>query len=128
MTKKKKNTEDGKQKSEDRELKGTINNVQIFDKALSDKEVKQKYKESVDNTVDEQVDKTVDEAEQDKKSAEAPAAPERGTRWHFPNASQCPRCRTHDTVATSTRGNKQYRVCRRGHCRYRYCVKGVKEK
>jgi len=50
------------------------------------------------------------------------------TRWHFPNALQCPRCRTHDTVATSTKGNKQYRVCRRGHCRYRYCVTGITER
>jgi len=49
------------------------------------------------------------------------------TRWHFPNANECPRCKTHDTIATSTKGNKQYRVCRRGHCRYRYCVTGVKE-
>lgn len=67
-----------------------------------------------------------------KKSAnakrKAPAVNERGKKWHFPNASMCPRCRTHDTVATSTKGNKQYRICRRGICRHRYCVIGIKEK
>lgn len=62
---------------------------------------------------------------------ETPKAPEKNkkkVRYHFPNASQCPRCRTYDTVATSTKGNKQYRTCRRGHCRHRYCAIGVKEK
>jgi len=50
------------------------------------------------------------------------------TGWHFTNATLCPRCGTHDTTATSTKGRKQYRICRRGHCRYRYCVIGVKKK
>ena len=52
----------------------------------------------------------------------------KSARWHFPNANECPRCKAHDTVATSTKGKKQYRSCRRGHCRYRYCVIGIREK
>ena len=72
--------------------------------------------------------KTADGSRKTDKDTVQKKRKKKKIRWHFPNASQCPRCRTHDTVATSTRGNKQYRVCRRGHCRYRYCVKGVKEK
>lgn len=58
----------------------------------------------------------------------APKQRKKSARYHFPNALQCPRCRSYDTVATSTKVNKQYRTCRRGHCRHRYCVTGVKEK
>lgn len=75
---------------------------------------------------------TVDKSAENASKVTAPdeiatAAPraKREVKYVFPNASLCPRCRTYDTVATSTKGNKQYRVCRRGHCRHRYCVIGV---
>jgi len=89
-----------------------------------DESVDEKVEEPVDEKVDEPVEQfmasseTLDKAKQGKKKA----------KWHFPNASQCPRCKTFDTVATSTKGNKQYRACQRGICRYRYCEIGVREK
>lgn len=64
----------------------------------------------------------------ESETPKAPKKSKKSARWHFPNAVQCPRCRTYDTVATSTKDNKQYRTCRRGHCRHRYCVTGVKKK
>ena len=83
--------------------------------------------EPVDKVIEEVVDGPVEEVVEEIV-AESVEEPEREIKWHFPNASQCPRCKAYDTVATSTKGNKQYRKCRRGHCRHRYCVIGVKEK
>lgn len=74
--------------------------------------------EEITKSVKEKIDEPVDEKNVRKK---------KNTRWHFPNASQCPRCGSHDTVATSTKGNKQYRKCQRAICRWRYCVTGTKK-
>ena len=48
--------------------------------------------------------------------------------WHFPKVPECPRCQTHDNEAYKTDGKVQYRRCRRGHCRHRWHVIGVKKK
>jgi len=58
--------------------------------------------------------------------ATAAAGAKREVKYAFPNASQCPRCKTYDTIAYRTNGNVQYRYCRRGHCRHRYSVRGTK--
>lgn len=77
------------------------------------------------------VDKSAENASKvtvpDKIATAAPRA-KRKVKYVFPNASLCPRCRTHDTVAYKTDGKIQYRKCRRGHCRHRFHVIGVKEK
>lgn len=74
---------------------------------------KVKPAEEVTEPVDEKIDEPVDEQK---------------IKYGFPNAQQCPRCKTYDTVAYSTVRNKQYRKCNRAICRWRYCVTGVKKK
>lgn len=46
--------------------------------------------------------------------------------YSFPTQSRCPRCRTTDTIATSTQGKIQYRRCLRAICRHTYTVIGMK--
>jgi len=74
------------------------------------------------------VDKSAENASKvtatDEIATAAPGA-KREVKYAFPNASQCPRCRTYNTVATSTKGNKQYRKCRRCIGGWNYCVTGV---
>ena len=72
--------------------------------------------EGTEDAVDETIDGSVDETVEEEK-----------VKYAFPNASQCPRCRTHDTIATSTKGNKQYRRCRRCIGGWNYCVTGIED-
>lgn len=55
-----------------------------------------------------------------------PKAPVEKAAYAFPTKSRCPRCRALDTKATSTQGKIQHRQCQRGHCRFRYTVRGDK--
>jgi len=79
--------------------------------------------ENIDEPVDETNDEPVDETE-------ATAEPKRVKKveYVFPKVPECPRCRTHDNEAYKTDGKIQYRRCRRGHCRHRWHVIGVKKK
>jgi hypothetical protein len=54
-----------------------------------------------------------------------PLDPER-VRYSFGTVSKCPRCGSTNTIATSTVGQYQYRVCRQPACRWRYKVFGTK--
>ena len=87
------------------------------DKIKPKEEVAQPVDEAVEEVVEEVVEETVEEPVEEEK-----------VKYAFPNASQCPRCRTHDTIATSTKGKKQYRRCRRCIGGWNYCVTGIKEK
>lgn len=51
--------------------------------------------------------------------------PER-SRYSFGSVSPCPRCGSKNTIATSTRGPYQYRICRQPICRRRYRIYGKK--
>jgi len=89
--------------------------------------------QEVTKPLDEKIDETVDEeseerATSDERQETETTEPERKVKYVFPNASQCPRCRSHDTIAYRTDGKVQYRRCRRGHCRWRYSIIGLKEK
>lgn len=54
------------------------------------------------------------------------AKPKRQRRWSFETVSKCPRCGSTDTVVrrTDSKKGRQYRLCQRAICRYRYSVTG----
>jgi len=85
-------------------------------KQKTNKTAEQIYEDAVEESIDEPVDEVIE------------GVTEKKVKYIFPNAAQCPRCKTYDTEATSTRGNKQYRRCRRAICLWRYCVTGIEEK
>jgi outer membrane biosynthesis protein TonB len=51
---------------------------------------------------------------------------EKKSQYSFPTKSECPRCKATDTTAYATKGNVQYRRCRRAVCRWLYHVIGTK--
>ena len=51
--------------------------------------------------------------------------PEFETVYAFPHGTRCTRCRSKNTIAYKTRGNKQYRRCRAIPCRRTYTVIGT---
>lgn len=50
--------------------------------------------------------------------AEQAVALDEPVRYAFKTVVRCPRCGTTDTVARSTKGRVQYRMCRRATCQY----------
>ena len=84
-----------------------------------DKPVDDKVDEPVDDKVDEPVDELVD-------GKVEKAGSKRRRQYAFLTLSRCPRCKTTDTVATSTQGKVQYRRCLRAVCRWTYTVMGTK--
>lgn len=88
-----------------------------------DKPVESSVEQPVEQPIDDKVKQPIDDKVE--QPIDKPAGKKR-IRYSFPTVSRCPRCRTTDTVATSTQGKIQYRRCLRAICRWTYQVIGKK--